>query len=157
MSAPGDLPGQAAGGGRLQATEVVERQLLLLFRKVRAGFEQLAREVHPGLDAAAYGILQLIDTGAATTVTTLAERLSVGKPTISRQVTALEKLGLLTRQPAHARSRAVQLRLTDEGRVRLEGARSRRQERFRVMLEGWPLQDVRTLGELLDRFNQSVW
>lgn len=130
---------------------------MLLFRRARAAFDQLAKEFHPGLDAAAYGILALIGTGDATTVTALAERLSVGKPTVSRQVTALEELGFVTRRPGEPGSRHVRLAMTDAGHERLTTARARRQEQFRVLLSTWSEEDVKILGELLTRFNSSAW
>jgi DNA-binding MarR family transcriptional regulator len=139
------------------ATALVEQQLVVLFRRARAGFEQLAREVHPHLDVAAYGILHLIGHGDATTVTALAERLAVGKPTVSRQVSALEQLGLVTRQRSRTDTRAVQLRLTPEGRVRLDTARLRRQARMRELLAEWDIDEVAALGELLARFNGLPW
>jgi DNA-binding MarR family transcriptional regulator len=136
--------------------DAVEQQLLLFLRRARSGFDQVAKEVHPGLDIAAYGILCLIQGGEATTVTKLAERMLVGKPTVSRQVTALEKLGLISREPTQAGRRTVGLSLTPEGRVRLTSARTRRQEQFRVLLSEWTEDDVRTLGDLLARLNQLV-
>lgn len=135
--------------------EQVEQQLVLLLRRARAGFEQVAREVHPGLEASAYGILHLVDTGTATTVTQLAERLGVGKPTVSRQVTALEALGLVERVADG--SRTVQLQLTGDGRARFRSARRRRQQRFRRLLGSWPADDVAALGDLLTRFNDLDW
>jgi len=137
--------------------EVLEQQLALLFRRARAGFESLAREVHPGLEAGAYVLLHLIDSGTAVTVTGLADRLSVGKPTVSRQVSALVRLGLLVRQPAADDGRAVTLGLTAEGTARLGLARDRRQEQFRSMLGQWDRADVAALAGLLERFNELSW
>jgi DNA-binding MarR family transcriptional regulator len=136
--------------------DVVEQQLLLFLRRARSGFDQVAKEVHPDLDIAAYGILCLIEGDEATTVTALAERMLVGKPTVSRQVTSLEKLGLVTREPAGPGGRTVTLRLTGEGRVRLNSARARRQHQFRMLLSDWTDDDVHTLGDLLARLNQLV-
>lgn len=156
MSRPaGDPPAEARPPveGR-PPVEVVEQELVLLFRRARAVFEQTAREVHPGLDVSAYGLLFLIDTGEATTVTALSGRLGVGKPTVSRQVSALEKLGLVSRSGSEDDRRAVRLALTAEGGTRLGQARARRQEGFRTMLAQWDPADVAALGDLLHRFNQ---
>lgn len=139
---------------RTEAVDEVAREMLLFLRRARAGYESIAAGVHPALDAAAYGILSLIDSGTAPTVTALAERLSVGKPTISRQVTALESLGLVHREPSTEDRRAMDLRLTDEGIARLTAARARSKEQLRALLGEWPLGDVETLGELLGRFNR---
>lgn len=150
MSAPEDAPVLP------EPADVVEQQLVLLLRRARAGFEQLAREVHPGLEPAAYAILHLVAAQEATTVTALAERLSVGKPTLSRQVAALVELGLLERRPGQD-GRSVQLRLTAEGRVRFTTARRRRQEQFRGLLAEWDEPDVVALGALLGRLNSLAW
>lgn len=143
-----------ADPSRAEAVDRVEQELLLLLRRARSRFEQLASEVHPGLDAAAYGIMQLIHSGTATTVTEVAGRLSIGKPTVSRQVTALEELGLLHREHAATDRRAMELRLTPDGLARLTETRTRSKERFRGLLGEWPVDDVNALGELLARFNR---
>ncbi len=154
MSARAGTPSRVAEPERAQAVDRVEQELLLLLRRARSHFERLAGEVHPGLDAAAYGILRLIDTGAAATVTELASRLSVGKPTVSRQVIALESLGLLHREPAAADRRAMELRLTPEGLARLTATRNRSKAQLRSLLGEWSEDDVNELGELLGRFNR---
>ena len=143
--------------GVVTDAEVVEQQLVLRLRRARTWFGQLARDVHPDIDAAAYGILRLVDNGEATTVTALAERLSVGKPTVSRQVSALEELGLLERLPAEPGSRLVHLRLTDVAASRFAAARARRVEEFRGLLGEWTEQDVATFGALLTKFNALAW
>jgi DNA-binding MarR family transcriptional regulator len=152
------MSGRAHASARAEVhpVDAVEQQLLLFLRRARRGFDQVAKEVHPDLDISAYGILCLIHGGEATTVTNLAVRMLVGKPTVSRQVTALEQLGLVTREPTEAARRTVRLRLTSEGRVRLTSARARRREQFRVLLSEWTDDDVRMLGDLLARLNELV-
>ncbi len=134
--------------------DVLEEQLVVLFRRARAGFERHARALHPELDAAAYGLLHLIDSAPAPTVTDLATRLSVGKPTVSRQISALEQLGLLTREQPDAGRRTTLLKLTPDGRARLQNARDRRRQQLQFLLADWPTSDVETLIRLLARYNQ---
>jgi DNA-binding MarR family transcriptional regulator len=136
------------------ATDGVAQELGMLLRRARTVSETLARDVHPGLDASAFTILHLIGTGEATSVTDLATRLSVGKPTISRQVTGLEQLDLVLRRPAEQDRRAAVLVLTAEGCTRLADATQARNAWFRQLLADWPVSDVRVLGELLGRLNQ---
>ena len=134
-------------------TEQLEQQLLLLFRRARTDFQQVAREVHPVLDPAAYGLLHLVASGEADTVTALAEVLGVGKPTVSRQVAALERLGLLARGAAETDRRGVRLGLTGDGRTRFEAARARHRAAVREQLSSWPAGDVPALVGLLTRLN----
>jgi DNA-binding MarR family transcriptional regulator len=137
-----------------RATGLVAHELGMLRRRARAVSETLAREVHPELDASAFALLHLIACGEATSVTDLAARLSVGKPTISRQVSALEQLQLVRRHPAERDRRTSVLELTAEGRRSFASALRSREERFRHLLADWPLADLEVLGELLGRLNQ---
>ncbi|MCW2620859.1 MAG: transcriptional regulator, MarR family [Frankiales bacterium] len=139
---------------RGEAADGVTRELGLLLRRARAMSETLAREVHPGLDASAFAILHLVACGEATSVTDLAARLSVGKPTISRQVTALEQLELVRRRPAAQDRRAAVLELTEMGRASFAAARASREERFRRLLAGWSAADLELFAGLLGRLNR---
>lgn len=133
--------------------EAVERELALLLRRARSTSGTIARELHPDLGAAAYGILfNLQQTGGART-TDIAAYFGVGKPTISRQVGLLERLGFVERVEDPDDRRAVTLRLTDEGSARLVEAQEARRARLRAALDSWPREDLETLGRLLHRFN----
>ena len=142
---------------RTTAAQGVEQELIVLLRRSRARLEQVAREVHPDLEAAAYGILHLVGTTEAATVTEIAGRLGVGKPTVSRQVSALERVGLLERRPSSTDRRAVELALTEEGTRRLHAARSSRQQQLRQLLDTWDVPDVEELARLLGKFNAADW
>ena len=92
----------------------LERELSVLLRRARAWSGELARTVHPDLEAAAYGLLtHVVDGGAR--ATDLAEYFGIHKATVSRQVRLLEQLGLLRREPDHADARVLHLVATDEG------------------------------------------
>ena len=133
--------------------EHLERELGVLMRRARSFSGQLAREVHPDLEPGAYAILvRLADTGGAR-LTDLAGWFGVGKPTMSRQVAVLERLDLVGRVEDPDDARAQVLSLTDLGSRRLGAARTARRDRFRALLGAWPDADVRTLGDLLHRFN----
>lgn len=144
-------------GGRARAAQSVEQELVVLLRRSRARLEQVAREVHPDLEAAAYGILHLVSSPDTTTVTDLATRLGIGKPTVSRQVSALERVGLLERRPSDVDRRSIELVLTPEGERRLGEARSHRQEQLRRLLDSWDVEDVAELARLLAKFNAADW
>ncbi|GAA4506609.1 MarR family transcriptional regulator [Actinoallomurus oryzae] len=136
-----------------EAYQAVEHELGVLFRRARALSTEVAREVHPELEPAAYGLLIGMHDCARSRPSDLADYFGVGKPTISRQVKVLEQLGLIERRPDPDDGRAHLLVLTDEGRRRVEIARAARQNRFHAMLATWPAEDVRVLGRMLARFN----
>ncbi|GLY81083.1 MarR family winged helix-turn-helix transcriptional regulator [Actinoallomurus iriomotensis] len=140
-------------GREHEAYQAVEHELGVLFRRARALSTEVAREVHPELEPAAYGLLIGMHDCARSRPSDLADYFGVGKATISRQVKGLEELGLIERRPDPDDGRAHLLVLTEEGRRRVETARTARQERFHAMLGTWPAEDVRVLGRMLARFN----
>src|SRR5215203_1806409 len=92
--------------------ETVAHQLAVLLRKVRGVSRTAARMVHPDLDPTAYGLLiRLEETGGAR-LTDLSAYFGVGKPSLSRQVSYLERLGLITREQAPDDRRSARLVLS---------------------------------------------
>ena len=84
----------------------LERELTLFLRRARANSGEMAREVHPDLESAAYGLLVRLDECGRQRATELAAYFGVGKATMSRQLRALEELGLVAREPDPADGRA---------------------------------------------------
>ncbi|WP_204358506.1 MarR family winged helix-turn-helix transcriptional regulator [Streptosporangium sp. 'caverna'] len=131
----------------------LEQQLGVLFRRSRALSAQVGRTVHPELEPGAYGILGRIVEVAPARSSDLAAYFGVGKATVSRQLKVLEELGLIGREPDPLDGRAHLLNLTEEGRQRFDRARVARQDRFYALLATWPEEDVRSLAQMLARFN----
>ena len=94
----------------------LERELTVLLRRARAKSGEMAREVHPDLESAAYGLLVRLDEAGRQRATELAAYFGVGKATMTRQLRALEDLGLVAREPDPADGRAWLVHLTEEGR-----------------------------------------
>jgi DNA-binding MarR family transcriptional regulator len=133
---------------------VLERELSVLLRRARAWSGELARAVHPDLEAAAYGLLMHVVDGGAR-ATDLADYFGIDKSTVSRQVRLLEQLGLLRREPDPLDLRVLRLVATEEGERRLRSARDARRQRVEARLEGWDPADVGRLAGLLARYNAS--
>ncbi|MFD6418370.1 MarR family winged helix-turn-helix transcriptional regulator [Streptomyces sp. NPDC060194] len=131
----------------------LERELTVLLRRARASSAELAREVHPELDSAAYGLLARLDDAGPQRATDLAAYIGVGKATMSRQLRALLDLGLVAREPDPADGRASLLRLTEAGRTRFGAVRTARRARYVHRMAGWPASDVAELARLLHRLN----
>jgi DNA-binding MarR family transcriptional regulator len=146
--------GAAGGEGTGGATDALERELSVLFRRARAYSGELARAAHPDLEPAAYGLLVRLEEAEPERATDLAAYFGVGKATMSRQLRALEGLGLVTREPDPADGRAFLMRLTEEGRSRYARVRTARRERYLRQLAGWDRAEVGELSRLLHRFNQ---
>ncbi|SDJ78624.1 MarR family winged helix-turn-helix transcriptional regulator [Streptomyces indicus] len=131
----------------------LERELTVFLRRARASSGEMARAVHPELEPAAYGLLVRLEEGGSQRATDLAAYFGVGKATMSRQLRALEELGLVAREPDPADGRAALLRLTDEGRERFRTVRGARRERYVRQLAGWDRSEVAELARLLHQLN----
>ena len=106
----------------------------------------MAREVHPDLESAAYGLLVRLDEGGRQRATELAAYIGVGKATMCRQLRALEDLGLVAREPDPADGRAWLVHLTEEGRARFRRVRDARRARYVSKLADWDRGGGRRTG-----------
>ncbi|MER6086087.1 MarR family winged helix-turn-helix transcriptional regulator [Streptomyces sp. NPDC013157] len=131
----------------------LERELTVLLRRARASQGEMAREVHPDLESAAYGLLVRLDECGGQRATELAAYVGVGKATMSRQLRALEELGLIAREPDPADGRAWLVALTDEGRRRVGTVREARRGRYVRQLAHWDRTEVAELARLLSQLN----
>lgn len=138
------------------AYEELEHELAVVMRRARGISGAMARDVHPELDASAYGLLARIDEVGSVRVTDLASYFSVGKPTVSRQVALLEQLSLVQRTQNDEDARSRHVSLTEAGHALLARAREARQERTRLTLEAWTAEDVAQFATLLRRFNETL-
>ncbi|WP_020387210.1 MarR family winged helix-turn-helix transcriptional regulator [Kribbella catacumbae] len=139
----------------------VEHQLSNLFRRSRSAQMQLARRVHPEMDAAGYALISQIDLGTTGSrpgvrASDVAQALGLDKSTVSRGLTQLETLGLIERVGDPDDGRARLLRLTDSGATRFGAMRSQRQAEFRAILDRWEPQDLSDLARLLTRLNLDL-
>jgi DNA-binding MarR family transcriptional regulator len=132
----------------------VEREIGLLLRRSRAISARLSRELHPDLDGAAYGLLALLQDAGPLRASDLVARLGLDKSTVSRQVSTLVTLGLVTREADPADGRAHVLSTSPEGAARLSRIRDARRARWEADLADWPTEDVARLGDLLARLNR---
>ncbi|WP_299528961.1 MarR family winged helix-turn-helix transcriptional regulator [uncultured Streptomyces sp.] len=148
-----DVPGPVTGPPEFLA---LERELGVLLRRARANSGEMARQVHPDLEAAAYGLLARLEAAGSQRATDLAAYVGVGKATMSRQLRALEDLGLVSRERDPDDGRAWLLRLTDEGLDRFRAVRDARRARYASRLAGWDPHEVAELARLLHHLNERA-
>ncbi|MFI0984524.1 MarR family winged helix-turn-helix transcriptional regulator [Streptomyces exfoliatus] len=146
-------PGTPSAGAVDPEFLALERELAVFLRRARAQSGEMAREVHPELEPAAYGLFVRLDDTGPQRATELAGYFGVGKATMSRQLRALEDLGLVARDPDPADGRASLVRLTEEGRRRFRRVRDARRERYVRKLTDWDRAEVAELARLLNHFN----
>jgi len=148
--------GVAVSGVDQPAFLALERELTVLLRRARANQGEMAREVHPDLESAAYGLLVRLDECGRQRATELAAYIGVGKATMSRQLRALEELGLVAREPDPADGRAWLIALTQEGHDRVTRVRAARRARYAGRLEDWDSREVAELARLLNQLNRGM-
>lgn len=137
------------------AIESAEAQLSLLWRRSRAVSYQLAQAIHPDLDPAAYGLLTILEREGKLRLTELAASVGVGKPSVSRQISVLERIGLVSKTVDPLDRRAQLITLTPSGRRRIRSVQSARKKALDDRLAAWPPEDVREFARLLQVFNDG--
>jgi DNA-binding MarR family transcriptional regulator len=139
-----------------EVTQALERELTLLLRRARATSGEMAREVHPDLEPAAYGLLSRLAEAGPQRATLLAHYFGVGKATMSRQLRALEELGLVRREPDPADGRASLVQLSEEGLARFTEVRDGRRARYLRLLASWDRGELAELARLLHHLNATT-
>jgi DNA-binding MarR family transcriptional regulator len=133
------------------AIEVLEEQTGVLWRRERIISHALAKTVHPEMEPAACAILMLLQREGALRATDIALSIGVGKPSISRQLGGLERLGLVSRQLHPEDARAQRILLTPLGEQRLTDAQAGRHTAFAELMQDWEHEDIDQLGTLINR------
>ncbi|MBO0896640.1 MULTISPECIES: MarR family winged helix-turn-helix transcriptional regulator [Arthrobacter] len=137
------------------AIDTLEQALSVLWRRARSNSYKVAREVHPDMEPAAYGLLVLLQKQQDMRLTDIAASIGIGKPSVSRQIVMLESLGLVQKHADPLDGRAQSISLTPAGSEALAKTQSARKELFRTLLEDWDDEELEQLGSLLTKLNHS--
>ncbi|MUK01592.1 MarR family transcriptional regulator [Vibrio cholerae] len=145
------------------AVEVLERELTLLWRREQVMSRRtsgqtsgrVSGEIRAGLEPTVYGLLNILRREGPLRLTDIAAFLEVGKPSLSRQITVLEHLGLVRRQTDPLDARARTITLTGSGISRLESVQGARARAFQKLLAGWDIEDLTALTDLMSRLNST--
>jgi DNA-binding MarR family transcriptional regulator len=108
------------------------------------------------LSLAHYRVLSAIATGDER-ASRVADRLALGRPTVSAAVEALSQRGLLSRSDVEGDQRAAALRLTSDGEALLTRVESEMTDRITDLCDRTPdgaqlLQSLGQLGQAVDEF-----
>ncbi len=131
----------------------LEHGLRIIIRRSQSNATALARRVHPDLEPNAYPLLAHIYMYPRTRGSDLAAHFGVGRATISRQLSRLEKLGLITRAADPDDTRGQLITLTKDGNACVASAREGRTKAIEHALADWGSDDVAELARLLHRFS----
>ncbi|MEV8146564.1 MarR family transcriptional regulator [Arthrobacter sp. NPDC080073] len=137
------------------ALQQVEHQLSMFWRRARSLSHQLSRQVHPDMEPAAYGLLSIIRKEGPIRLTDLASCIGVGKPSVSRQIAFLESIGMVYKEADPQDGRAQSIRLTPKGEEKMHQVQDARRQVFRERLGEWPLEEIQTLADYIERLNAA--
>lgn len=116
----------------------------------------LRRRTDDGLETASYVLLfHLLGDGPQRT-TALADAVYSDTSTVSRQIAALVRHGLVERRADPQDGRACLLAATEKGQNVLRQHRTQRNDAIARLLGDWPKADIRNLISLLDRMNTEL-
>jgi len=135
-----------------EAVETIQREMTAFARRARAS----AGRMHPELSLVSYTLLGHLEESGGCRATDLAAHYALDKSTVSRQVAALERAGLIERRLAPEDHRVQVLYLTDAGTRILAQVTESRRDAFRERLEGWPEDDLARFAGYLLRYNAAA-
>ncbi|MFI6088674.1 MarR family winged helix-turn-helix transcriptional regulator [Streptomyces sp. NPDC051218] len=115
-----------------------------------------AARMHPELSLVSYTLLSHLEYQGGCRATDLAAHYTLDKSTISRQVGALEKAGLVERRLDSTDHRVHVLHLTDRGIEVLAQVTDARRIAFRERLAEWGEPDLEKFAEYLLRYNDAA-
>jgi DNA-binding MarR family transcriptional regulator len=141
-------PGTAAEA----AVETIQREMTVFARRARAS----AGRMHPELSLVAYTLLGHLEESGGCRATDLAAHYALDKSTVSRQVAALEKAGLIGRRTDPEDHRVQVLHLSEAGEEILAQVTRSRRAAFRERLGGWPEDDLTRFAAYLERYNAAA-
>ncbi|MGC4864090.1 MarR family winged helix-turn-helix transcriptional regulator [Micromonospora sp. DT53] len=134
----------------------IETEVALLMRFGEATRRATGTAEHRVLDRAAYVILRHLADAGPQNVSALAARLNLDGSTVTRQVSALQRDGLITRTPDPSDGRGTVISPTPAGLQRMAAVQAARTRLYGDMLADWSTEDRSTLAALLGRLNQAL-
>ncbi|MBM0278121.1 MarR family winged helix-turn-helix transcriptional regulator [Micromonospora tarensis] len=134
----------------------IETEVALLMRFGEATRRATGTAEHRVLDRAAYVILRHLDSAGPQNVSALAAQLNLDGSTVTRQVSALQRDGLITRAPDPTDGRGTVISPTPTGLQRMAAVQTARTRLYGDMLADWSDDDRATLAALLGRLNQAL-
>jgi DNA-binding MarR family transcriptional regulator len=134
----------------------IETEVALLMRFGEATRRATPVEAHRSLDRAAYVILRHLQEAGPLNVSALADRLNLDGSTVTRQVTAMEREGLIEREPDPSDGRGTLVSATAAGLRRMSVVREARAKVYAEMLSDWSAGDRADLATLLARLNEAL-
>ncbi|MFD9462546.1 MarR family winged helix-turn-helix transcriptional regulator [Streptomyces sp. NPDC060027] len=144
--------GTVDGTTAAASVETIQREMTVFARRARAS----AGRMHPELSLVSYTLLGHLEEMGGCRATDLAAHYALDKSTVSRQVAALERAGLIERRMDPEDHRVQVLHLTEAGTEILAQVTRSRRVAFRERLTGWSEEDLARFASYLMRYNATA-
>jgi DNA-binding MarR family transcriptional regulator len=112
----------------------------------------LLQEAGVLLDRALFPLLIVVERKGPLGVVELAELVGRDYTTVSRQITKLDSLGLITRRPSKSDKRVREAVITAKGKEMTSAIDSARERMATVLFAKWSKRDLQDLARLMRRF-----
>jgi DNA-binding MarR family transcriptional regulator len=130
----------------------IETQVALLMRIGETTRRSTGGRAHRALDRAAYIILRRLQSDGPLNVSALADALMLDGSTVTRQLTTLEKDGLIERRRDPADGRGTVVEATPKGLTQVEAVREARRILYGQALSDYTPAEQEELASTLERF-----
>jgi DNA-binding MarR family transcriptional regulator len=134
----------------------IETHIAMLMRLAEASRRSTGLKPHRALDRAAYVILRHLQQDGPQNVSALAARLNLDGSTVTRQVTALQRDGLVERHRDPRDGRGTVIEPTDKGLSQVNAVRQARRALYDKVLHEWSPEQRADLARTLERLTLSI-
>jgi DNA-binding MarR family transcriptional regulator len=118
--------------------------------------EYMVRAAGISLERALFPLLVSVERLGPIALVELADRAGRDYTTVSRQVSRLEELGLVTREANTVDRRVRQVAITPRGKAMTNRVDAARERIGRATFDSWELQDVEALMRLMRKFADAL-
>lgn len=134
----------------------IESGIAQLFRSARQAIRSYSAEVHPDLQPTGFSILRHIAQTGPSQASSIVAVTGLDKSAVSRQLSTLRMLGLVTTRPDPNDGRSSYLVITLLAEERLAAVRRLVERDYAERLETWTSAELATFASLLGRFNAGA-
>jgi DNA-binding MarR family transcriptional regulator len=111
---------------------------------------------HRALDRAAYLILRFLQEAGPQNVSAVAARLNLDGSTVTRQISALHRDGLVVRTPDPQDGRGSVVAASEQGLSQVDAVSKARRDLYAEVLQGWSAEERGHLACVLERLTHDM-
>ena len=141
---------------RADSLRRLEREVGVLIRRIKRVIGERAEAVHPDLQPASYLMLSWLADEGPLRASAMAESFNLDKGAVSRQLTHLLELGLVTRVQDPEDGRAMLVAASEDAVRRLADVSAHRRKWLDERLGDWSAEELDDFVDALGRYNRAL-